>query len=535
MIRKHVARFLALAALITLALGGGMQIGTQAAPARGGQLVFGLRTDIESLDPHLAGDQPSHMVFMNIYDTLVIRSDSQTFQPGLAESWTVSADGKTYTFRLRKGVKFHDNTAFNAAAVKFNFDRVVNPETRARFARGALGPYEGTEVVDEHTVRVRLKEPYAPLLDGLSLAYLGMISPTAARAAGANFAQRPVGTGPFKFVERAAGSRILLEANADYNWAPRVFGHQGAPYLGRITFRVIEEEATRMASIETGETNVIVWLSADAIARFSRDSNYAVYGEAMTGTPYQANLNVGRAPLDDVRVRKALIHAVYQEALVRTLHPGQYKAAHSPLSPVMLGYDDSLETMYRYDTKKAAELLDAAGWRPNQTTGIRERGGQPLRLIAASPNAADLARQGEFVQAMFRAVGVDLDLRLMTGAARHSAGQRGEAHAVFRGFAGSDPDQLRLTYHSSNIATGVNYTFFRNARLDQILDEAVVSTNLRRRIELYREAQRIIMDSALIIPLYYNTSSFGTRAEVKGFMLDSTGVYPRLYDVYIQR
>jgi peptide/nickel transport system substrate-binding protein len=475
------------------------------------------------------------MVFMNIYDTLVVRGPEGRILPRLAESWQVSEDGKAITFRLRRGVKFHDGTVFDAAAVKFNFDRVVNPETRARFARTAIGPYEGSDVVDEQTVRIRLREAYAPFLNNISEAYLGMISPTAARAAGPNFARRPVGTGPFKFVEQAAGSRIVLEANPDYDWPARDAGHRGAPYLRRLVFRIIEEEATRMASLETGETNMIVWLSSEAIARFGKDSRFGVYGEPMTGTPYQANINTSKPPMDDVRVRRALIHAVYQEALVRTLHPGQYRAAHAPLSPVMFGYDQTLESMYRYDTKRAAELLDAAGWTINPSTRIREKGGQPLRLIAASPNAPDLARQGEFVQSMLRTAGVDVDLRLMTGDARHSMGQRGEAHLVFRGFAGGDPDQLRLAYHSSNIGSGVNYTHFKNARLDELLEAAVRILDPARRAQMYREAQRIIMENALIIPLYYNVSSFAVRREVKGVRISSNGVYPLLYDVYIER
>ena len=131
----------------------------------------------------------------------------------------MSPDGTAYTMKLRKGVRFHDGTPFNADAVKFSLDRIADPETKSGFAATLLGPYAATAVLDEHTVRITFKKPYAGFLDGASQAFLGIVSPTAARQAGKDFGQRPVGTGPFVFKEWVRQDHITLERNPDYNWA----------------------------------------------------------------------------------------------------------------------------------------------------------------------------------------------------------------------------------------------------------------------------------------------------------------------------
>src|SRR5262249_44342590 len=193
---------------------------TAPAPAAGGgTLVYGLSGDFDdTLDPQVTNFDTSIRVTLNICEPLVWEPEPGKFVPGLAEKWDVSPDAKTYTFNLKKGVKFHDGTPFNGAAVKFTLDRIVDPATKAGQSHDQLGPYDHTEVVDDYTIKVVMKQPYAPLLTNMN-GYLGIVSPTAVQKMGlAEFARHPVGSGPFIFKEWVPKDHVTLVKNPDYNW-----------------------------------------------------------------------------------------------------------------------------------------------------------------------------------------------------------------------------------------------------------------------------------------------------------------------------
>jgi len=229
-----------------------------AAPGGGGTLVYGLGFDLDNtMDPQVTDFDSTIRVTLNICEPLVWEPTPGRFVPGLAESWEVSPDAKTYTFRLRKGVKFHDGTPFTAEAVKFTMDRVVAPETKAGQSHDQLGPYDHTEVVDDHTAKIGMKQGYAPLLTNLN-GYLGIVSPTAVKKMGlAEFARHPVGTGPFVFKEWVPKDHITLVRNPDYTWGSSFFKRRGPAALEQIVFKIIPEESVRTGTLKTGETQYI--------------------------------------------------------------------------------------------------------------------------------------------------------------------------------------------------------------------------------------------------------------------------------------
>ena len=224
----------------------------------GERLVFALAGDPFHLDPNLTQGSLAHTVMMNIFDTLVYADVEGNIHPGLATSWETSDDRLSWTFHLREGVTFHDGTPFNAEAVKFTMDRVKDPELNSRRAASYLGPYISSEVIDEYTVCINFEKPYELLLVRLSRAWLGIVSPTAVKKYGNDgFGEHPVGTGPFIFRERVPNSHIILDRNPDYNWAPSIFDHQGPPHVEGVTFKIVPDLATRLATLENGEVNVI--------------------------------------------------------------------------------------------------------------------------------------------------------------------------------------------------------------------------------------------------------------------------------------
>jgi peptide/nickel transport system substrate-binding protein len=280
--------------------------------------------------------------------------------PGLVEEWSVDETNTTWTLKLREGVTFHDGTPFNAEALKFNFDRIINPETASRKAAGLLlNPT--TTVVDEYTVEVKYDAPYGAFLDALSTPVLGIVSPASVEQYGADVGRNPVGTGPFKFVEWIAQDRIVLERNPDYNWAPPHMQHQGPVGFDQLIFRIIPEDVARVVALETGEIDALINLPREQVARFENDPAFGVEIAVVAGSPAMMILNGAKFPTDDPMVRQALQVAVNQDDLISAALFGVGQRAYSPISNANPCYDSSLESQYAYNPDQARTLLADAG------------------------------------------------------------------------------------------------------------------------------------------------------------------------------
>ena len=245
----------------------------QVTKAGNGTLVIGIADEPDTLDPEVTGNRASYSVDRQIYDTLIVRSDkTKAFVKSLATGWNYSKDGLTYTFTLRRGVTFQDGTPFNAAAVVFNLDRGVDPKTKSQTAAAILGPYKSSKAVGPYKVVVSFKTTTSPtsVLDALSQAYWGMVSPTAVKKEGADYGRHPVGTGPFTFKEWVSNDHITLERNPAYKWGSPYYGHTGPAYLDQVVFRIIPDSATRVAALQSGSINLDFQLEPTQIASAQR-------------------------------------------------------------------------------------------------------------------------------------------------------------------------------------------------------------------------------------------------------------------------
>src|SRR5215216_5761435 len=229
-------------------------VAQDAQPVSGGTLVIGSAVEAQCLDPQISPQDATNMLARNVVDSLVAQKPDGSFAPWLAESYEVSDDVTQFTFHLRQDVTFSDGTPFNAEAVKANLDHIANPATKSQYSISLLGPYQGTEVVDEFTARVTFTEGFSPFLQALSQPFLGIESPTALAANAPCSA--PIGSGPFVISKVEPQQGITLTKNADYNWAPANAGHTGPAYLDTIDIRWIPDNAVRTGSVSSGQVDV---------------------------------------------------------------------------------------------------------------------------------------------------------------------------------------------------------------------------------------------------------------------------------------
>ena len=512
------------------ALGVSARVAAQDSPT-GGEITVGLDFEPDSLDPHVTPYAVSHTVMMNVFDPLLWRDKEGNFQPGLAERWDVSEDGTAFTFYLRDGVTFHDGTPFDAEAVKFNFDRIADPETQSGFASTLLGPYDHTEVIDPLTAKIVFSAPAPGFLDGASQAFLGMVSPAAVKEYGADFGRHPVGTGFMRFVEWAPQDHITLERNPDYNWAPPMFGHTGPPYLDRISFRFYPEGATRLAALQAGDVDIIDNVLNSDLAVLESDSAFQVMRAEALGLPIVIMINTAVAPTDDVAVRQALNYALDRQQMVDVAMFGASEPAHGPLAPRTPFYSSEVESMYPFDLAQAAKVLDDAGWAVGDN-GIRERDGQPLTIKwAVTPWDAPWA---DLAQAQLSQIGADVQITQMADAAALEAMTGDETNLLSTAWASSDPVVLSTVFHSKNIAGGYALTKYADPALDAFLDAGESTVDETARAEAYAGAQKLIMDQAIIIPVSLWPQHVALSSAITGVDRDFRN-YLWLYDATVSQ
>ncbi len=525
------------------ALGLGPRFGANAAPGglprhidraqeTDGQLIISMFLEATTLDPAQQVWVPGIVVLKNIIETLVELDDNGQAQPRLAASWQVSEDGKVWTWTLREGITFHDGTPFDANAVKFSLDRILDPATNSQTGIAMIGPYVSSEVIDPKTVRVTYSETYAPLLHNLASVVLGIVSPTAVQEMGENFAQHPVGTGPYVFKEWVRGDQVTMTRYEQYVNTSTLTQHEGAPYLDTLVVKFIPEHQTRLAALKNGEIDFMFQVPSLDVEDIKNDSKYQVFENMFTGAPTMFLVNRQLAPTDDLAVAKALEFAVNKEVIARIATAGTSPVAWGPLKPSTWGYDPQVETLYKYDPEMAKQLLDEAGWVPGDG-GIRSKNGTPAKLVINVKTDDITVSMLEAIQGMIREVGLDLEIITMSLAASEDLARQGKNNLTFMDWRGTDPDLLTVHYHSSNIG-GWNMGYFNNPELDQLLDAARTTLDPDQRLPLYRQAQMLIMEQAATVPLFNQVEIDAAKAGVTGVRFDATKYYPEWYDVQWQ-
>jgi peptide/nickel transport system substrate-binding protein len=512
-------------------------------PRPGGFLTIAFETGIEdSLDVAVMNSTHSAFIAANMYDTLVRKNPADgRFYPALAESWDLADDNLSITLHLRDDVTFHDGTPFNAQAVKFNFDRTLtSSEAMGGGAWSELGgdKVKEIEVIDDYTVRISYNEPYALMVESLSLnGASAIMSPAAIEqygdAYGVDYA---VGTGPFKFVEfTGPQGESTFERNDDYNWGSPYFKHQGPAYLEGFTVKGLLEAATRSAAVESRAADVGTAQPSD-ITRFDAMPGFKVW---VLPRARLVGLWVNTASpfLQDVRTRQALSHAFDREGMLNSpTFAGVGEVANGPLSSGIWGDTSEFKPYgYWYDLEKANALLEEVGWKDEDGDGIREAhgvegiaDGTPLRIVELVD--AEVQEQSELLQGLLRKAGIDVDLQVHDHNTHEALVEAGEFDISFLSSGGSNPFGM-----ADYIGTGrqFNYNGYSNARVDELLALAEGSVDPVVQREAFVEIQQLVLQDLWLVPSVSAAWPWAMREEVMDLSTDSVGYGLYLYDAWL--
>ena len=504
-------------------------------PHVAGELVFGFDGASNTqfaLDPHNSAFAPHARIIRSIFDSLVVLLPGHRFGPWLAKSWEVSGDGLSYTFHLRDDVKFHDGTRFDAAAVKYNLDRIKEPKN-AFYGLSDIGPYESAKVIDDFTVQVQFSRPYSAFLANLSKPSLGIVSPAAAEKSGEGFRLHPVGTGPFRFVSITPGTEIALERNPDYRWGPAGAAHGGAAWLERLTFKNVPEEATRVAVLENGQAGAVDLIPPQNLVQLRASQKFHLVERELLNHNYSLYLNILRAPWQDARVREAFKLSLDIEAAVKTIYLGTATRAWAPLSPSILGYDKSLEGSWKPDRAAANRTLDELGWKVG-ADGIRIKDGKRL-TISFLDTQGNREKRLDLITIFRRQLhDTGFDLRVdnePTGSYLEKAGA-GDFDLVAGSLFAPDPDVLRRIYAPEKPSLLAVFKGL-DPELSRLLVAGSEALQTEERVKLYGQAQRLIIEKTYSIPAYVLTYSVAAANKVQGLAIDVHG-FPVFNDTWLQ-
>jgi peptide/nickel transport system substrate-binding protein len=493
--------------------------GAQGRPKKGGTLVYGMEGPSDILDPQATGCWLTYRVTYQMFEGLLTEDLTKAdvavppIVPRLAESWQLSRDGLTRTFKLRKGVKFHDGTAFDAHAAVFSWERMFKKDAPQYYARAnsytsyVVEYITGAEALDDYTLKLTFSKPYSEW-ERMSMQSWGeplMISPTQVKKVGnEKFADSPMGTGPFKLVENIPNDRIVLERFKDY-WGP-------APNVDKLVFRRLDDPAARVAALRTGEVDFILAPPPDEVEALRKDKFVVLQSNAPH--IWYWHLNMKDEHFKDVRVRKAVQMAVDKDRMCRELLRSTAKPAWSMISPATIAYDPKYKP-YSYNPEKAKQLLKEAG---------KANGFDTVFWTSTSGSGQMIPVQmAEWIQRDLARVGIRVKLETfdwITYLSKMFQGLR-PGHGAYQLSWGMTTnfwiDIVARSERQPN--KGVNVGWYANPNVDKLLDQARAEPNEAKRVALYRQIDKIIMEEdAAYFPICNDLNLVVLSPKVKGFV-----------------
>jgi len=482
-------------------------------PKKGGTLRVGFYIEAATMDPHLSGSKIDRQVYHNIYEPLLTLDVKLGIRPGLAESWQ-QPDPRTVIFKLRRGVKFHDGTDFNAEAVKFNFNRMKTEPKSVR--KGEVASIEAVDVVDSHTVKLSLRRPDAALFATLTDRAGMMVSPKVVQERGSELERnaKGAGTGPFEFVEWVRDAHLVIKRNDNY------WNKQGGPYLDRVRYRPIPDDTVKLQSLQSGEIDVMDYVQPRDVAAVRADKSVVVLDvPSLAAFAYQ--LNHTKPPFNTKALRQAVAYALDMEQLVKGVWLNVGVPSNGPIPPTSWAYDKTILPIKRDLAKAKAKLAE----------GGRAGG---FTFTVTTSNIPINVQEVEVMQAQLAEAGITMKIKLVDSATQLSDGNSKNFEMISYQWSGRpDPDGNIYQFFKTTAGTSLNWSGISNPQIDAILDKTREISSQADRKKLYSELTRILQDE---FPMIYTVHPIEPKAfspKVMGYEPVPDGMM-RFKDVWLR-
>lgn len=502
------------------------------------------------MDPHSSQLDVSAYVTRNVFDSLVALDVTGEIKPWLASSWEISPDGLSYVFTLRDDVTFTDGEKFTAAAAVKNFEHIMSEKTASAQARDMIGGdlFKGAEATGEFELTLTLAEPFAPLMNNLSTAFVGFYSPKVLDTASqdqikAGGPEVTVGTGPFKLTAYTPKQELDFVPNEAYVWGPEVSTPEGAAVasgpstLDSLKIRVVPEESARVGALQSGDAQIAVDLTPTGTAQLS---GARVNIAPSPGMPYSMFLNWSHGVFSDVKVRQAFQQGFDLDAAVAAAYSGDYQRPWSILSPsTPKSYDSNLENAWPFDADKANALLDEAGWTERDAEGYRTKDGERLSAewLSWLPFPDEKQALVNFMIDDLKKIGFELKHQAIEGPEYQARYADSDGNMILDfdatdwSFASLDADILRQHLHTQGYQ---NASTISDPALDALLEQAQAATDANVREGLYKQVQQWNVKNVGVIPLTLSQFTTASLPSVKGLAYDSYG-WPLLAGVTVEK
>ncbi|MDN4524040.1 ABC transporter substrate-binding protein [Fictibacillus fluitans] len=490
-------------------------------PQNGGTISIGYTQEPDTMDVHKTSMSIVDDIGTQIGGSLLV-FDPKTLElkPHLAESYSISEDGKKITFKLREGIKFHDGTPFTAKAYKETFDRLLDPKTGATVVKNLLAGVKSIKAPDDATLIIELAAPTAPVLSNLAIeGFMQPLSKKAIDTHGDKYGRNPVGVGPWKFKEWKNGQSITLAKNEDYKWSKYYFSNKGSAYPDELVYKFIKDYQTMLSALDSGSIDIAANLLPKDAKRYSANPQFNVFEFDRQGMGLTIEMNTENEILKDIKVRKALNMLINKDSIIKAVLQGEGNPAYGPISSNIFGYDKNIEKYgYQYNKDEAVKLLKSSGWKKN-SKGMLEKDGKELSFELSS--SGQWNQPAQIVQAMFKEAGIGIKIQSFEAGALSEKVSKGDYELTFLGYSYPDPDILFMLFHSSQLG-GFNHSRAKNKELDALLEKGRATLDSEERKKIYAEAQKIIVEEAYWAPIYVEKMFFVSNKRVHGLKQSQT-------------
>jgi peptide/nickel transport system substrate-binding protein len=501
-------------------------------PTQGGTIYYGG----EQEPPCLGRPEWVQEAYIDrqVLDSLVSIDNEGKIIPWLAQSWTVSPDGKTYTFKLKPNVKFTDGTPLNAQAVVDNFNYWYGKETVNYSNLGEFPFYKSSTAVNDLTFKLELTKAYSPLLATIAQAYFGISSPQSLKRSETKICEDPVGTGAFILDKWNHGQDLEFTRNPNYNSPPANALHQGPAYVDKLVWSFIADPTTRYGSITSGQSNAIY--DVPTVDWESAKSQFDTLEHIEGGKPVTLNLNTKEGPFTDVKVRQAFAYATNRKQDVESAFNGAVPyAGNGALTESTPDYDAALANAYEYAPSKANTLLDEAGWTAKNKEGFRTKDGQTLTIKIVYAANSVITEEGatllQDIQQQAKTAGFDVTLSPITLSELFSgsATKPNEFQALAQYFTHDSPGEL---WSGTRL---FNNSFYETPELLNATAEAVATNDPATQKADWYKAQEILVDQAVLVGLYPQPVRVAVKKELHGVWLEASQGEPVFSDAYFSK